>query len=195
MIMNQEQQNIPKGVANDKKELFAQLFERYYIRLSHYAHQFINDFDVCRDLIQDLFMKLWELKIQDISEEELEGYIYKSVRNACFDHLRHKKIRQNSRMYILEKLLKQEEIHISELETQELANKIENTINQLPEQTALIFRMSRFDDMTYAEIAEELNLSVKSVEFHISKALKVLKLELKGYLPLIVCLIKIFEEF
>ena len=187
-------QNISEDIPIQQNEFFTQLFDRYYVRLSYYANTFIDDFDVCRDIVQEIYIKLWEKKLSNFSEEELEKFMYRSVKNACFDHIRKQKVRQNSREFILERLLEQEEIHIPEVEIMELANKIENIINELPEQTAHIFRLSRYENMSYPEIAEKLDLTVKGVEYHMSKALKSLQLQLKDYLPIIVCFLSHFDK-
>jgi len=187
-------QNISEDIPIQQNEFFTQLFDRYYVRLSYYANTFIDDFDVCRDIVQEIYIKLWEKQLSNFLEEELEKFMYRSVKNACFDHIRKQKVRQNSREFILERLLEQEEIHIPEVEIMELANKIENIINELPEQTAHIFRLSRYENMSYPEIAEKLDLTVKGVEYHMSKALKSLQLQLKDYLPIIVCFLSHFDK-
>jgi len=187
-------QNISEDISIQQNEFFTQLFDRYYVRLSYYANTFIDDFDVCRDIVQEIYIKLWEKQLSNFLEEELEKFMYRSVKNACFDHIRKQKVRQNSREFILERLLEQEEIHIPEVEIMELANKIENIINELPEQTAHIFRLSRYENMSYPEIAEKLDLTVKGVEYHMSKALKSLQLQLKDYLPIIVCFLSHFDK-
>jgi len=187
-------QNISEDISIQQNEFFTQLFDCYYVRLSYYANTFIDDFDVCRDLVQEIYIKLWEKQLINFSEEELEKFIYRSVKNACLDHIRQQKVRQNSRVFILERLLEQEEVHIPEVEITELANKIEDIINELPEQTSHIFRLSRYENMSYPEIAEKLDLTVKGVEYHMSKALKSLQLQLKDYLPVIVCFLSHFDR-
>ena len=187
-------QNISEDISIQQNEFFTQLFDCYYVRLSYYANTFIDDFDVCRDLVQEIYIKLWEKQLINFSEEELEKFIYRSVKNACLDHIRQQKVRQNSRVFILERLLEQEEVHIPEVEITELANKIEDIINELPEQTSHIFRLSRYENMSYPEIAEKLDLTVKGVEYHMSKALKSLQLQLKDYLPVIICFLGHFDK-
>ena len=102
-----------EGNTDKKKKLYDELFNLYYVRLSYYAHTFIDDFDVCRDIVQDLFMKLWELKLENFTEVELQKYIYKSIKNRCFDYQRKSKVRQDSRQFILEQILNQEELFFS----------------------------------------------------------------------------------
>lgn len=185
--------NEVKSKSNDyalrgKELLYNDLFEKYYVRLCYYAQTFVLDFDMCRDIVQDLFVKLWEIEWKNFSEEEIDKFLYRSVKNRCLDHLRKQKVRQNSRTFILERLLEQEELFVPQFELDELAQKIENALEALSDQTLTIFKMNRQDEKTYEEIADELNISVKGVEYHMSKALAILRCQLKDYLPLIACL-------
>ena len=181
-------------VVTTKEELYKDVFDRYYVRLCYYAQTFVADFDVCKDIVQDLFVKLWEAQTSQFSNEEIDKFLYRSVKNRCFDYLRKQKVRQSSRLFILERLLEDEEVFIPQLELDELAAKIEIALSELPEQTLQIFKMSRHEDKSYAEIAEELDMSVKGVEYHMSKALSILRLQLKDYLPLLICLSSFMDK-
>ncbi|MCL3781835.1 RNA polymerase sigma-70 factor [Prolixibacteraceae bacterium JC049] len=172
-------------IRKDKETAFSEIFDTNYVKLCHYAHTFVEDFDQCKDIVQELFAKLWRLDIEKMSSDELSKYLYRSVKNGCLDSLRKQKVRGSYRQQILEKLIQEEEVSISEVEIKELAKAIELALSQLPEQTARIFKMSRFEDKTYAQIASEMDLTVKGVEFHMSKALNILRENLKDYLPLI----------
>ena len=177
-----------------KEILYKNIFDKYYVRLCYYAQTFVFDFDVCKDLVQDLFVKLWEVEITKFEDEDIDKFLYQSVKNRCLDHLRKQKVRQNSRIFILEQLLDEEELFIPQFELDELAQKIEKVLNELPEQTLQIFKMSRSDEKSYAEIAEELDISVKGVEYHMSKALSILRLQLKEYLPILICLSSFIDK-
>lgn len=181
-------------VVTTKEELYKDIFDKYYVRLCYYAQTFVADFDVCKDIVQDLFVKLWEAEISQFSNEEIDKFLYRSVKNRCFDYLRKQKVRQSSRLFILERLLDDEEVFIPQLELDELAAKIEIALSELPGQTLQIFKMSRHEDKSYAEIAEEMDMSVKGVEYHMSKALAILRLQLKDYLPLIIYLSSLIDK-
>lgn len=192
--MKEVQQNSTKYTTK-KEELFSDLFDKYYVRLCHYANTFITDFDVCKDIAQELFVKLWEIEIENFSKEELDGYMYRGIKNGCIDFLRKAKVRQNSRAVILQKLLDNNiDVFVPEIELKELSIKIDQALKQLPERTLLMFNMSRQKNKSYSEIAEDMNISVKGVEFHMSKALNILRGELKEYLPVIIFLSGFFEN-
>ncbi|TKG89860.1 RNA polymerase sigma-70 factor [Puteibacter caeruleilacunae] len=173
-----------------KEDNFSELFEKYYARLCRYANHFVDDIEVCKDMVQDIFIKLWKIDYLKFSSEELEKYLLRSVKNSCFSYLRKLDVRNSSRELILKGLLEQEEVDVPEIELKELAGRINEAIGKLPEQTALIFNLSRRDGMSYPEIAKELNMTEKGVQYHISNALKVLRVELKDYLPLIIWIFK-----
>jgi len=182
--MSEVQNKAIGNVIMTKEEVYKDVFDRYYVRLCYYAQTFVADFDVCKDIVQDVFVKLWEAEIGQFSNKEVDKFLYRSVKNRCFDYLRKQKVRQNSRLFILERLLDDEEVFIPQLELDELTEKIEKVLSKLPEQTLMIFKMSRNEDKSYAEIAEEMDMSVKGVEYHMSKALAMLRFQLKDYLPL-----------
>ncbi|WP_430810723.1 MULTISPECIES: RNA polymerase sigma-70 factor [unclassified Carboxylicivirga] len=169
--------------------VFADLYDCYYARFVHYANGFVTDFDVCRDIVQELFVKVWERKLYELNQTEFEKYLYRSIKNACIDHLRKEKSNPSTSLTILQALIQQSEESVSEMEMKELVDKIKTQFDQLPEKTALVFKKSRLGGMSNADIAEDLNLSVKGVEFHITKARKYLALALKEYMPLLIVLL------
>ncbi len=176
-----------------QKELyFSELFKQYYLRLCHYAHTFITDFEVCKDIVQELFVKLWDLDLRNFSPNQLDCFLYRSIKNACLGYFRKQKVKRNNHAHILQRLLEKEEVFIPEVELNELVDKIQEALNKLPHQTRLIFAMHRQQDKTYAAIAKELDISVKGVEFHMSKALQILRLQLKDYLCFIAYFYNLF---
>ena len=167
------------------KEIFSDIFKKDFVRLCYYANNFISDIDVCKDIVQDVFIKLWEFGIDDKSEDELYRILYRSVKNKSFDYLKNLKVRHNYRVDILKRFVECQDYSFSDYEIRELSVRIEKELNKLPEQTHNIFELSRTAGKSYSDIAELLDISVKSVEFHISKALRALRIGLKDYLPLL----------
>jgi RNA polymerase sigma-70 factor (ECF subfamily) len=110
------------------------------------------------------------------------------VRNACLNVIKHEKIKQK---YAGEELALAEPGYESVAHTvtsNELETRIRNAIEKLPEQCRLVFKLSRFEELKYTEIADQLNISVKTVENHMGKALKIMREQLKDYLPFIIML-------
>jgi RNA polymerase sigma-70 factor (ECF subfamily) len=164
---------------------FEQLFRTQYAALCGYARRFIDDPDQSEEVVQDVFVNLWQKRDSIEITSTLESYLFRSVRNACLNILKHFKVREKHREGITasyDQSANQSDSRILELE---LLNQIEDLISGLPPERQKIFRMSRFDEKKYKEIAEELGISIKTVEAQMGKALKYLRENLSDYLPVI----------
>jgi RNA polymerase sigma-70 factor (ECF subfamily) len=170
----------------DKNKIFSEVFENDFVRLCYYANNFLSDIDVCKDIVQDVFISIWEAKDINISGSDLSKLLFRSVRNRCLDHLKGQKVRNNYKYSILQKIADYSDSDYTSYEIKELSDKITVELNNLPKQTYDIFQMSRVGGKTYSDIAETLGVSIKTVEFHMSKALAALRKGLKEYLPLLV---------
>jgi RNA polymerase sigma-70 factor (ECF subfamily) len=164
---------------------FEQTFNDHYSRLCSYAYHFIKEEDAAEEIVQEAFYKLWTKRESIRIESSLEAYLYRTVRNASLNLIKHISIREDYKQYnqlMIDECEKQESdlIEVSELE-----QKIRDSIDLLPEQRKKIFILSRYEGLKYKEIAEKLNLSVKTVENQMGKALQFLRKELADYLPLI----------
>ncbi|ANI90281.1 hypothetical protein A9P82_13855 [Arachidicoccus ginsenosidimutans] len=166
---------------------FEQLFKENFKSLSAYANTFLKDVEAAKEIAQTVFYKLW-IKRESISiEYSMSAYLYKSIHNECMNYIKHGKVKTA----YLKEMKHEENIVISDERTteRELRKKINDVIKRLPEQCATIFCMSRFEELKYKEIAERLGISIKAVEKQITKALKILRVELKEYLPLILIML------
>jgi RNA polymerase sigma-70 factor (ECF subfamily) len=163
---------------------FDELFNELYPQLVFFANKYVGDYPLSEEIVQEVFVRFW-LKRDSLEHESLvKSYLYRSVRNSSIDYLRRDKVerqRYNDYIYTTDNRTELKDI-ISE---NELKLKIEIAVSQLPEQCKKIFLMSREEEMTYKEIAADLNLSVKTVEAHISRALKSLREQLEEYLVLL----------
>lgn len=167
---------------------FELLFHFYYPGLVVYSTQFTTDRMEAEEIVQDFFVRLWQRHQQLNLTDSLKSYLFLSVKNGCLNYLKHKKVE--------EKYIKQ----MAELSNQhiaydpdlyiasELQEKVKNVIELLPEKCREIFMMSRIQGLKNEEIATNLNISKRTVETQISKALKVLRLELKDYVGLMILL-------
>lgn len=152
--------------------LFDILFKRYYRPLCLYAAHYLNgDIAASEDIVQDCFVKLWQQEAKrDITDKR--AFLYSTVRNACIDTLR----RQHPEMTSIDPSDLEEVISDEEaVDRSEQEAKVWETIDALPDRCREVFLMAKRDGMTYNEIAEALNISVKTVEHQISKALKKLR--------------------
>lgn len=148
------------------------------------------------DIYMDVMVQYWEKRNELPADTNIPGYILTSVKNKALNHLRHLTIRMDAEDQLYDHRLRELNFRISSLEScdpsdlfsLEVKEIIRNTLNELPEQTRLIFFKSRYESKTNKEIAAELNVSIKTIEFHISKALKLFRNRLKDYLPALLLL-------
>lgn len=160
---------------------FSDFYDRYFSRLYHFALKKTGHEAAAKDLVQESLLKLWD-KAQNIEEDkriDVEAYLITIVRNACYDYHRKQKVRQSYRSQFYHQ--RREETH-QDQHLWELVTKIDQVYNSMPDKTLDIFLLSRDNGLTYQEIADSVDLSVKAVEYHISKALEILREELQDYL-------------
>jgi RNA polymerase sigma-70 factor (ECF subfamily) len=180
---------------NKKQEAaFEIVFNLYYPRLVSFAKEYVS-YEEARNLVQDAFVSFWEKNPIVLNEPQLQSFLYTTVKNNCLMRLRHEKVKKQFADKSKEKIQNQiylfalEQMDTSVLTFQEIETVIEETIADLPPRCREIFILSRFEGRKNHEIAEKLEISVKAVEAQITKALKVLKIALKDFLPLIAYLL------
>lgn len=170
---------------------FNRFYTYYHNRCFLFAKSYVHNDLVAEDIASEALIKLWELSQIEEIENPLK-LLYVILKNKALDYLKHEKIKQDALMSISTYTKRELEIRISTLEASNpdkiFANDIQkilqSTISNLPEQTRMIFEMSRFKNMQKKEIAEYFNISVKGVDYHISKALSSLRENLKDYFPI-----------
>lgn len=183
--LNLESRNIPVMV-QDSSTHFEVLFKTHYAGLCRYALSYLDDHAQAEDIVQQVFLKFWEQYNNMQETNHPKAYLFAMVRNACLNQLKHSKIRQ---MYAQEHAGTPEPSHEptdKPVREKELEQRIQKAMQQLPEQCRLIFKMSRFEELKYAEIAKNLNISVKTVENQMGKALKIMRFQLSDLLLLII---------
>lgn len=164
---------------------FEQLFKTYFKALHSYASVMLSHDSYAEEIVQNLFMKFWERRELLNVQVSLKAYLYKCVHNECLNYLKHKKIRARYQEHAVFTIEDHGENTSSGLALRELRERLQLALNELPEQCRTIFQMSRFEELKYREIAEALGLSVKTVENQMGKALKILRLKLVDFLPVI----------
>jgi len=167
---------------------FELLFHFYYPGLVMYSTQFTADRMEAEEIVQDFFVRFWQRHQQITPSDTLKSYLFLSVKNGSLNYLKHKKIEEKYIRSMTElssnHLVYDPDLYIAS----ELQEKVKNAIDLLPEKCREIFNMSRMRGMKNEEIAADLSLSKRTVETQISKALKVLRVELKDYVGLLVLL-------
>jgi len=158
------------------EDAFNCIFNMYYKGLVLYANKFLMDRDKAEETVQGLFVKLWSDREQIKINTSLKTYLQKSVQNKCLDILKHKKVVQDYMDKTGRQLVEQTGSSEDLILFTELNEKIEDLINNLPENCREIFKLSRYEGLKYTEIAQKMNISIKTVEVQIGKALKKLAL-------------------
>ena len=205
-------ENLENKVRRRADELFDQiksgdqkalelLFSIYFPRLNDFARNVVKDDAISQDIVQDVFVKVWEKKAE-IESINLEGFLFRLVRNRCVDYIKHLKV-VNNRMQEIQISSKYEELYRIDfignepyvLIEQELKLKIEKTIHSLPERCREVFILSRMNGLKNKEIAETLNINIKNVERHLSRAMQSFRKNFSEELPiaLIIVVLKSME--
>src|ERR1700754_108679 len=178
------------GVEN----LFEQVFKSHFKSLHSYACTIMRDPMPAEEIVQNIFLKLWEKKEEITIKENISVYLYRAVHNESLNYLRHRKVRSAYQSYAMRQHKQTEQEKPAEkVVMKELEKKLEVALHELPEQCRTIFQMSRFEDLKYREIADRLGLSVKTIENQMGKALKLLRLKLVDFLPTILLFITFFK--
>jgi RNA polymerase sigma-19 factor, ECF subfamily len=170
----------------NKEDIVENLFRNHFEALSRLAMKYIGDFDGAKDIVHEVFTAFW-LKFDALpADTQYKSYLFTAVRNKSFNYLRDNKKSVN----LVEADTHSAPEDENSIEAQELAREIDYALNLLPEKCREVFELSRYEGMKYGQIAEHLDISIKTVEGQMSKALRLLREHLKDFLVLILILLK-----
>jgi len=168
------------------KEGFEILFKQHYESLCGFVFGMVKDFDASEEIVQELFVRLWE-KRNDIPDDiSMKAYLYRAARNRTLNQIKHLEIREDFKLFNRNEMADAEQNNGNPAEMSELQRMITQAINKLPTERKKIFLMSREEGLKYKEIAEKLDISIKTVENQMGKALFTLRTELSDYLPAVI---------
>jgi RNA polymerase sigma-70 factor (ECF subfamily) len=168
------------------EQAFELLFRMYFVRLCAFANKFLNDPEEAREIVQNVFVKIWEGRDEIDPEDSLKSYLFKIAQNLSLNKLRRKKVESRyNELYKLVYIEHQEFSAHESLLARELEEHIAQSIVKLPSECRKVFELSRIEGLKYREIADTLNISIKTVEAQMSKALRSLRIELSDYLALL----------
>ncbi|MCR9288092.1 MAG: RNA polymerase sigma-70 factor [Bacteroidetes bacterium] len=185
---------ILKLLVKDPDRAIDLLFRSYYSFLCKSIYRIIPDKNKVEDLAQDVFYEIWRKRDHFHINTSLKAYLRRAGMNKALNFIRDQKIKWDDAEEL--NFLESENIGANEkLEANELQTEIELAINDLPERCRIIFSLSRFEEMTYQQIADELGISIKTVENQISKALKVLRKKLGQYLSVVLLFAVLSSSF
>lgn len=190
--MELREDQLPELLKAGNITAFEMLFRTYYQPLCNYAYTFVQDRAEAEEIVQGTFLMIWERRETLEIRTAVKPYLYAMVRNACLNVIKHEKVKQQHAAVELAVAERSVESVARTVMASELENRIHQAMEALPDQCRLVFKLSRFEELKYAEIAEQLNISIKTVENHMGKALKIMREQLKDYLPLLIVLMNGF---
>ena len=165
------------------------LFRSHFTGLCFFAQKYVKDIDTAKEIVQDAFLSLWEKRDTIDMDRQVKSYLTMIIHNKCTNYLRDNR-KFDTNILQIENLLDVPEYESTDsLVTGELKVSIESAINELPEKCREIFVMNRYENLKYQEIADKLQISVKTVETQMSKALQHMRLRLAAYLTILVALV------
>jgi RNA polymerase sigma-70 factor (ECF subfamily) len=160
---------------NKDKAAFEEIYTAYFGMLVNYAFRYLDRYEDCKEVVQDVFIKFWD-KCEHLADDtSVKSYLYRSVQNTCLNQIKRSKVQDQYIQYVIQRLENDlEENTIADQETSRM-ERILAEIENLPPRCAEIFKLSRFEGLKYQEIADHLDLSIKTVEVQMGKALKQLR--------------------
>lgn len=176
--------NINQLRPGDRKA-YEKLFTEWYVPLCNYALGILRDSDEAEDIVQKTFCKLWDQRNEIEIKSSVKSYLYRMVHNDCLNKIKQQKIRFEHNKNIAYERNDTINNAESNILHSELQQQLQQAIDRLPPRCREVFTMSRFQYRSYAEIAHELRITTNTVETQIVKALRILRHELKDYLPLL----------
>ena len=171
-------------LAKRDERAFEQVFKKYFKSLHGYVCSILKEDIYAEEIVQQVFFKLWERSESISISDSIGAYLYRAVYNESLNHLKHEKVKNKHKMHVAYSMQQSSESASKTLQAKELEKKIHAALNELPEQCRTVFQMSRYEEMKYREIADELNIAVKTVENQVGKALKILREKLAEFLTL-----------
>lgn len=170
-------------------DAFRNIYNSFCEPLYRFAFSYLKDSFEAEEIVQDVFLKVWEKRDEVDEHKSFKSYLYRITVNKIFNELKHRVVKQKYEQHALKIEQAPGETPESSIQFQELNTKIEQLLLKLPEQQRNIFIMSRWKGLTNAEIAENLRLSIRTVENQIYRAAKFIKLHLNDDYPLVILLI------
>lgn len=190
--MEQTESLIVEQLKKGNERAYKFLYDQHYQILCHVAAQYVKDDFLAETIVGDVIFHLWEIRESLEINSNLRSYLLQSVSHRCMDYLKsqyHQKESAALQDFPVLNYIKGDDYPLGRLLEQELESEIMQAIDKLPEECGRVFRMSRFEEKKYEEIACELNISVNTVKYHIKRALALLHEELGKYLAATIVLL------
>lgn len=180
---------------NADERRFDSIYTDHYAALYQYAYTMVNDSTLAEEMVHQVFLKILEKNGPVTIHTSVKSYLYRAVHNECLNYFKHQKVKQGHSVRSGTEPDYHTDTPAGKIQYKELETRLRSAINELPEQCRIIFQMSRYEELKYAEIALQLGISAKTVENQIGKALKKLRIQLADYLPFILWFLIFISKF
>jgi RNA polymerase sigma-70 factor (ECF subfamily) len=164
------------------RDRFGTLFRQSYAELCNFVAHFVRSRAVAEELVQDLFLRLWERRAEWTAQLPSRSYLYQAARNRALDHLKHERVVERGAALSLEATDPVQPVPEEELAGESFEAALLLAIERLPDRTRQVFVLSRGHGLTYVQIGEALDISVKTVEAQMARAFRMLRDRLRNYL-------------
>jgi RNA polymerase sigma-70 factor, ECF subfamily len=180
-----DDRNLFLQIKQSDKKSFEILFRTYYAPLCQFSRKYVKDKDDCEEIVQGFFMKLWDKRVELDINASVKNYLFSSIRNRCLNYIKHEKIKMEYQSDMMKNPDGQIDTTNFIMEV-DLIDRIDQSIAALPARRREIFVLSREHGLKYREIADQLGISIKTVETQMGQALKELREKLKDYQRLLI---------
>ncbi|CAN5342675.1 RNA polymerase sigma-70 factor [soil metagenome] len=175
MQSSNDKSGLVEKIRSGDHSAFETLFYRYYSQLCVFSSSYVKSLDIARDVVQEVFIKIWDNRENFYINQSLKAYLYMAVRNQSLNFLQQRKQKQRLEDRLKKQQVINETIYQEELNTEELSQKVWRFVEQLPERRQTIFILYRKHGLSYSEIAEVMGITRKTVENQMGKSLQFLR--------------------
>lgn len=183
-MADEKQEDILKRLKENDRTALKELFQLHYLPVCRTIHRLVRDRSTVEDLAQEVFLRFWNKRHQINITSSLSAYIRRMATNEALGYLRSKKTFEDEEVILNEDRQSGQNVEAQLLHS-ELEDHIKAAINELPPKCRAVFVLSRFEELTYQEIADRMEISIKTVENQMGRALRILRTKLKSYLTLL----------
>lgn len=169
-------------IRNDNKDAFKSLYDRYGKKIYYFSLRFLGNNEEAEDLVQSVFINLWINRKMLDQGQEIRSYIYKSAVNSIYNIIKRRSVRARYSETVIREGEPFSDVTFEKVVGRDLEELVNSIISNLPEQQRQVFRLSRTECMTHEEIANKLGISLRTVENHMYRALKVIRKKLSDYI-------------